>query len=153
MKKQLREICITAGEILPGDLVETLCGKIVSMKQTRVTANGATCDRCLIAYHNEDLQPESEPVPAWAADPVQVEKRNTEKKRRPGRPKLEHGRTVYKPVRWTEEQWAEVDQAAQVAGMTPSALIRAAVLSQVRAMLATKPGAALAAARKKRKGV
>lgn len=56
-------------------------------------------------------------------------------KRRRGRPaKGDAARDQVKPIRWTAENWSEVEAAAQLAGMTPSAFIRGAVLSQARSI-------------------
>lgn len=75
-----------------------------------------------------------------------------EARRGKGRPKKEVTRETIKPIRWTAEQWAEVEAAAETAGMKPSAFVRSAVLNQAR-QIATpaKPGSALAAARTRRK--
>lgn len=41
-------------------------------------------------------------------------------------------REIVRAVRWTKEQWAEVESAAKKAGMQPSRFIRACTLSQAR---------------------
>lgn len=65
---------------------------------------------------------------------VKKDKSNTKNKKR-GRPTKVIKRSSVKPVRWTEEQWREVEEAAARTGMNPSAFIRSAVLSQAREII------------------
>lgn len=51
--------------------------------------------------------------------------------RKPGSVKADHRGTV-KQVRWTEEEWQKVEQAAISAGKTPSEFIRLATLAKVQ---------------------
>ncbi|MHB8978781.1 MAG: hypothetical protein ACYDAI_19225 [Trichloromonadaceae bacterium] len=50
-------------------------------------------------------------------------------------------RELVRAQRYTEGQWAEIEEAARLAGMVPGKFIRACVLTQVREILSKKrPG-------------
>lgn len=51
--------------------------------------------------------------------------------RKPGSTKAEHRGTV-KQVRWTAEEWQQVEQSAISAGKTPSEYIRLATLAKAQ---------------------
>lgn len=51
--------------------------------------------------------------------------------RKPGSAKQDHRGTV-KQIRWTAEEWQQVEQAAVSAGKTPSEFIRGATLEKVQ---------------------
>lgn len=161
----------------------TLCERDIKTlrkqeKAVKYPDHPADCPQCLITYHEDQeqycnteyTQEEKEDASHHCQpnrDPCNCETctelRN--QRRRPGRPaKGEAARDQVKPVRWTAEQWAEVEAVANLLGMNPSAFIRSAVLSQARSIIAMRtpqnntPGklteaidSALAAARARRK--
>jgi len=51
--------------------------------------------------------------------------------RKPGSTKADHRGTV-KQIRWTAEEWQQVEHAATSAGKTPSEFIRLATLAKVQ---------------------
>ena len=51
--------------------------------------------------------------------------------RKPGSAKLDHRGTV-KQIRWTAEEWQQVEQSATSARKTPSEFIRLATLAKVQ---------------------
>lgn len=54
---------------------------------------------------------------------------------------LKPARELVKAQRYTESQWAEIEEAARIAGMVPGKFVRACVLTQAREILAKKrPG-------------
>jgi hypothetical protein len=55
----------------------------------------------------------------------------TARQRGRGRPRAPNPRKP-RPVRWTEEEWAEVQQAASASDQTASGWIRQAVLRMIR---------------------